>query len=409
MTADSVSLAEVEPRLYRGLTMAMAPLEAQRRLEELQAFVKSTMKKDEDYGTIPGTDKPTLYQPGAQKLAELYGFSHKFITIEEVKDWERGFFFFYFRCVLTTRADGSFVGEGIGNCNSKESKYAGRWVPASELPKGASKESLQCKVGSRWVFRNEIPEGMDIKTLQTQERTSKKNGSKYNVFKVVDEVFLVPNPDPYSLVNTITKMASKRAYIHAVIAATRSSGLFNQDIEDLPKEAFGQVEGTRPWEAGEEDDADVADPNAEHARLLLERADTAKTREEVLLVVKDLAASNVAPAVYPGLYARVFARRAEFATTTEEMSGIMREIGAAHLPKAQADSLRKPCRVALDRINAAAKKAPVETAKSPAETAKTSPEACHSCGGELGASAVAVKVSGVEYKICSSCDQAGGA
>jgi len=39
--------------------------------------------------------------------------------------------------------------------------------------------------------------------------------------------------DPYTIVNTILKMAKKRALIDAVLSATRSSGIFTQDIEDM--------------------------------------------------------------------------------------------------------------------------------------------------------------------------------
>lgn len=39
--------------------------------------------------------------------------------------------------------------------------------------------------------------------------------------------------DPYSLINTILKMAKKRALVDAVLSATRSSDLFTQDMEDL--------------------------------------------------------------------------------------------------------------------------------------------------------------------------------
>jgi hypothetical protein len=41
--------------------------------------------------------------------------------------------------------------------------------------------------------------------------------------------------DPFSSVNTLLKMAKKRALIDAVLSATRASGIFTQDIEDLPK------------------------------------------------------------------------------------------------------------------------------------------------------------------------------
>jgi hypothetical protein len=44
----------------------------------------------------------------------------------------------------------------------------------------------------------------------------------------------VENPDILDTVNTVLKMAKKRAKIDAVIGVTRSSGLFTQDMEDLP-------------------------------------------------------------------------------------------------------------------------------------------------------------------------------
>lgn len=41
--------------------------------------------------------------------------------------------------------------------------------------------------------------------------------------------------DAFSLINTLLKMAKKRALIDAVLSATRASGIFTQDIEHLPK------------------------------------------------------------------------------------------------------------------------------------------------------------------------------
>ena len=40
------------------------------------------------------------------------------------------------------------------------------------------------------------------------------------------------NQDAFSISNTILKMAKKRAIVDAVLSATRSSGIFSQDIED---------------------------------------------------------------------------------------------------------------------------------------------------------------------------------
>lgn len=198
---------------YDGLVMAVSPAEAKRRVQQLQAFVQEVMIGGVDFGVIPGTEKPSLYQPGAQKLAELYGFAHDFIDVVSVEDWEKPFFFYRRKCKLTSRRDDSPVGVGVGSCNSREDRYA--W---------------------RWLFDNELPAGTDKKSLRTKSIHSKKNGRSYLKYAL-------PNPDIFSLVNTIEKMACKRAYIHAVIAVTRSSGLFTQDVEDLPAEAYGEVSG----------------------------------------------------------------------------------------------------------------------------------------------------------------------
>jgi hypothetical protein len=217
---------------YEGLMMVTSPSEAQRRLQEIQAFVKTNMTPGVDFGVIPGTDKPSLYQPGAQKLAEIYGFSTSFKDVETIQDWERPFFLYRKKAIIESRRDGRFIGEGVGSCNSKESRYA-----------------------YRWIFANEIPKGIDRSTLKSETKTS-RNGKEYTRFRM-------PNEDIYSLVNTIEKMACKRALVHAVIGATRSSALFTQDVEDLPAEVFGQVEDVRPWHRDAEP-AQERDDTASH-------------------------------------------------------------------------------------------------------------------------------------------------
>lgn len=218
---NGAALAAVDR--YDGLAMVMSPAEATRRLLELQAFVKDAMVAGVDFGVIPGTQKPTLYQPGAQKLAEIYGFAHDFEDAVTVEDWEKPFFFYRRRCRLTSRRDGRYIGVGVGSCNSRETKY-----------------------GARWVFDNEVPAHLDLAKLPTKEFAGRNNRTfrKYQI----------PNEDIYSLVNTIEKMACKRAYIHAVIAVTRSAALFTHDVEDLPDHLRGTVDDVRPWERGREDD-----------------------------------------------------------------------------------------------------------------------------------------------------------
>lgn len=193
--------------------MVVSPAESLKRLQQLQAFVKEVMVEGLDYGTIPGTDKPTLLQPGAQKLSEIYGFATSFQDVRCVEDWNTPLFHYEVRCVLTSRRDGTFIGDGLGSCNSKEKRYAGRWA-----------------------FENDIPPGIAKATLKKKEGKGKKPPHRAYT------QYFVPNDDIFSLVNTMKKMACKRALVHAIIGATRSAGLFTQDAEDIPQEAFGKTE-----------------------------------------------------------------------------------------------------------------------------------------------------------------------
>ncbi len=193
--ALTVTNEDIAPRMVMTLD------EAKYQLEQLQSFVKSVMVPDEDYGVIPGTKKPTLLKSGAEKLNEIYGYAPMAEITTKIEDWEKGFFYYEVKVSLVSKRTGATVAQGLGSCNSKEKRYSDRWVTEKKLP-----------------------EGVDKDTLQRREKT----GQYGPYFE-----YLVPNDDIYSLVNTVLKMAKKRALIDATLSATRSSGIFTQDMEDL--------------------------------------------------------------------------------------------------------------------------------------------------------------------------------
>jgi hypothetical protein len=47
-------------------------------------FVKLQMQRDIDYGIIPGTNKPSLLKPGAEKLCRLFNLRPHFELIHSV-------------------------------------------------------------------------------------------------------------------------------------------------------------------------------------------------------------------------------------------------------------------------------------------------------------------------------------
>lgn len=174
-------------------------------IREFQSLVRETFKEGHDYGTIPGTPKPTLYKPGAEKTAKLLSLSDHYEVTQRVEDWDKPFFFYEVRCSLKVMGTDSVFSEGLGSCNSMESKYRYRWIYKSEA------EDL----------------GIDVSKLR--KKTFKGKSGSYVKYQVENE-------DIYSQVNTVLKMAKKRALVDAALSAGRLSDLFTQDAEDLADE-----------------------------------------------------------------------------------------------------------------------------------------------------------------------------
>lgn len=197
---------------------------ARQRLRELQEFIKDYLVEDEDYGIIPGTQKPTLYKSGSDKLCEVYGLADTYDITKRIDDWEKNLFFYEVRCTLLSKRDDSLVGTGLGSCNSYESRY--RWRDAQRLCPNCSKAAIirgKAEFGGGWLC------------------FAKKGGCGAK-FKTGDKAIegqqtgRVENDDIPTLVNTILKMAKKRAKIDAVLGVTRSSGIFTQDLDDFPSQ-----------------------------------------------------------------------------------------------------------------------------------------------------------------------------
>lgn len=169
------------------------------KIAQFQAVVQKTLKKDHDYGVIPGTgDKPTLLKPGAEKILMLMGLTSEYDIVEKVQDYEGGFFAFTVKCTLYK--NDLKITEGVGHANTKEARYARRWVTEKKLPEGVDKNSLP-------------------------KREKEGRYGKYVEYQI-------GNDDPYTLANTVLKMAKKRAQVDAVLTVASLSEIFTQDLED---------------------------------------------------------------------------------------------------------------------------------------------------------------------------------
>ncbi len=134
-----------------------------RAISDFQELVHLNFKQGHDYGVIPGTGKPTMLKPGAEKLIQLLGLKSEFHIIDMTRDFEKGFFQYQVKCILKHKDD--IITEGLGSCNTKERKYI--------------------------------------------------------------------RQDPYTMDNTVLKMAKKRALVDAALMVGALSDIFTQDIEDM--------------------------------------------------------------------------------------------------------------------------------------------------------------------------------
>lgn len=182
--------------------------EMKTKMQLVQKFFKDVMVKGQDYGVIPGTDKPTLYKSGAEKLSELYGYAPIIKHVEEEKNIETGFYRARVTVALVHRRTGITVAEGVGEANTMESRYRYRWVPEWKMPEGVDKTALY------------------------SETRKDKNGKTYRMYRL-------ENQDPWTLWNTVLKMAKKRGHVDATLSATRTSGIFTQDLEDMEEWVAG--------------------------------------------------------------------------------------------------------------------------------------------------------------------------
>jgi hypothetical protein len=222
---EPTELATVRPS--SGLALSFGEMTA--RVAQLDQFYRDVMQEGTDYGVIPGTAKPSLYQPGAQLLDQIFGLVPSFLVeASSLIDWERPIPFFHYviRCRLVARRSGELVAEAIGSCNSHEDRY--RW-------RNARKACPRCGIESIARSRAEYGGGYYCNKNQGGCGLSFKAGTPGAVDLDAQAAGRSANEDTASLENTILKMSQKRAHVAATLNATGASRIFTQDLEDLPQ------------------------------------------------------------------------------------------------------------------------------------------------------------------------------
>lgn len=256
---EGAALARTESVFMPVMSMDVALA----RRNTIVEFTKKIMVADQDFGTIPGTNKPSLLKPGAEKLCCFFGLEPEFIPIVEDADWtgdaHKGEPFHYVRYRCRLLRDGRVLGVGEGSCNSWESKYRYR---------DGKRKCPQC--GKETIIKGKEEYGGGWLCFLKRGGCGAKFGDKAP--EIVDQqVGRVPNPDIADVVNTIQKMAQKRALVAATLIATSASEFFTQDVEDQPREEAPIDTGGHPMNTREAQeyvrDRKVAEARTQHTPI----------------------------------------------------------------------------------------------------------------------------------------------
>lgn len=199
-----------------GFAVSLAEMES--RLEALDKFRARIMKDGTDYDVLPGTDKPTLLKPGAEKLLLAFGLVPYFPPggVEAIADYATGYFSFRIECQARIRGTSEVVANAFGSCNSKEPKYRYR-IDRPKCP-SCQRDLFRSKQAPEWFcWRAKGGCGVTVGFDRIPENSAKR----------------VENTEPYDLINTLDKMAQKRALVAVALIATATSGAFNQDLDEI--------------------------------------------------------------------------------------------------------------------------------------------------------------------------------
>jgi hypothetical protein len=227
---------EVQASEARSMSVA-AVQETASQVHQVQSIMKSLMVEETHFGVIPGTKKPSLYQPGAQMLCFAFRLIPEYeVTTHRLEENHREV---VVTCRLSNQA-GQLLGSGVGSCSTMESKY--RYRGAELAPTG-----------------REVPKAYwDAKKLNAASAAKLIGGPGFVAKKDDAGTWMVfekgegkaENPDVADAWNTVLKMAKKRAFVDATISTCAASDLFTQDLEDFqpgsPAKPSQEVHQTAP-------------------------------------------------------------------------------------------------------------------------------------------------------------------
>lgn len=221
VAAREADRPQVNLQSFSLYTTAMTMEEARDQHQLVRKFVSDLLTPEIDYGVIPGTGKkPVLLKPGAEHLCQLFRLRPEFRALTVTEDFDKGLFFYRYACDLIHVPSGAVVGSGVGSCSTWESKY--RYRDGKRLCPVCGKEAIikgKAEFGGGWLCFGKKG-GCGTKWKDGDQAIEGQSIEQVENDKIIDQV------------NTVDKMAQKRALIASTLITCGVSEFFTQDIED---------------------------------------------------------------------------------------------------------------------------------------------------------------------------------
>lgn len=188
-----------------GGMIVVSPEQAMKMVEYLQEIKTSIMKRNVDYGKIPGVKKDSLWKSGAQKLCALFNLAPSYELEAATEDpgmrWEYiyinkyqgnrkeersviGFYSYRVKCSLYHRETNVLWGTGIGNCLQ------------SEKGKQMAEPNTLLKMAQKRAFIQVVLDATFSSELFTQDEEGYKRPETLHETTKIDDKRVVKKPTP---------------------------------------------------------------------------------------------------------------------------------------------------------------------------------------------------------------------
>lgn len=200
-------------------TNQMSVPQLMEQVQVIQQVLTGAMKKGVHYDAIPGTgrweedpktgkkvfvEKPVLLKPGVEKINMIFRIGSEPQITRESDGFDTHF---HIVCRMFHIDTGITLGYGVGEGSTNESKWAWRKAVCEE----EFEQTLETRRRIHW---------------QKKYKTDKKSsGDEFEAIKQVRQ-------NPADIINTVLKMAIKRAEVDGCRKVTACSDVFDQDIDE---------------------------------------------------------------------------------------------------------------------------------------------------------------------------------